>query len=129
TQTATAGPYLSVRRPRFIRVRNVERIGRIEDVDLGVFGTFAAFAAPRAWGYDHNGVGGSLGIGIGTRIPSGFARFGVRGSMLQTSEGTDSATFDAAATLVSQGGERHLLVLHGSGGVQRNIVPGREFDI
>jgi hypothetical protein len=129
TQTVTAGPYVSVRRPRFIRVRNVERIGRIEDVDLGAFGTLAVFAAPEAWGYDHNGVGGSLGVGIGTRIPFGFARFGVRGSMLQTSEGTDSATFDAAATLVGQRGERHLLVLHGSGGVQRNIVPGREFDL
>lgn len=129
TQTATAGPYVTVRRPRFIRVRNVERIGRIEDVDLGALGTLALFAAPEAWGYEHNGIGASLGVGIGTRIPFGFARFGVRGSMLQTSEGTDSATFDAAATLVGQRGERHLLVLHGSGGVQRNLVPGREFDL
>jgi hypothetical protein len=129
TQTATAGPYISVRSPRFIRVRNVERMGRIEDVDLGTFGTMALFAAPEAWGYARNGIGGSLGVGIGTRIPFGFARFGVRGSMLQTSEGTDSATFDGAATLVGQPGERHLLVLHGSGGVQRNIVPGREFDL
>ena len=129
TRTATAGPYVAVRRPHFIRVRNVERIGRIEDVDLGAFGTLVVLAAPGAWGYERNGIGGSLGVGIGTRIPSGFARFGVRGSMLQTSEGTDSATFDAAATLVGQRGERHLLVLHGSGGVQRNIIPGREFDL
>ena len=129
TRTATAGPYVAVRAPRFIRVRNVERIGRIEDVDLGAFGTLALFAAPRAWGYDRNGIGSSLGVGIGTRIPSGFARFGVRGSMLQTSEGTDSATVDGAGTVVAQRGERHLLVLHGSGGVQRNIVPGREFDL
>lgn len=129
TQTATAGPYVAVRAPRFIRVRNVERIGRIEDVDLGVFGTLALFAAPEAWGYARNGAGASLGIGIGSRLPFGFARLGLRGSMLQTSEGTDSATFDGAATVVAQRGERHLLVLHGSGGVQRNIVPGREFDL
>ncbi len=129
THTLVAGPYVSMRTPRYIRVRNVERIGRTEDVDLGRFATVSLLAVPKAWGSELNGIGGSLGASIGTRIPSGFVRFSVRGALLQTSAGTDTATAEASATLVSQRGEQHLLVLHGSGGVQRNVIPGREYDI
>jgi len=129
TRSATAGPYLTVRAPRYIRVYNVERIGRVEDVDLGAFGTVSLLAAPAAWGYERNGVGGSLGAGVGVRLPGGFARFGVRGTILQTAERTDSATIEGVATAASQRGERHLAVFHGSAGLQRNAVPGREFDL
>ena len=129
TRTATAGPYIAVRAPRFIRAQNVERIGRTEDVDLGPFATLTLLAAPEAWGYERSGLGMSLGAGLGTRFPGGFVKFGVHGSLLQTSEGTDSASADGYATLAGQRGERHLLVMHGSAGVQRNQIPGREFDI
>ena len=129
TQSATAGPYVALRAPHYIRVRNVERIGRIEDVDLGAFATLVVLAAPEAWGYARNGIGSSLGAGIGTTFPGGFARFGVRGSLLQTTDGTDSASVDGSVTVVGQRGPRHLVVVHGSGGLQRNQVQGREFDI
>jgi hypothetical protein len=129
SQTATAGPYLAVRMPRYIRVWNVERIGRVEDVDLGPFTTVALLAAPAAWGYERNGIGGSLGAGVGVRFPGGFARLGVRASALLTADGTDSATVEGATTVVAQRGERHLSVLHGSAGRLRNVVPGREFDL
>lgn len=129
TQSATAGMYVAVRAPRYIRVQNVERIGRVEDVDLGPFATVAILAAPTMWGYDRDGIGASLGAGMGVISHGIFLRTGVRASMLQTAEGTDSATVEAAATLVGQRGERHLVVLHGSGGRQHNPVPGREFDL
>ena len=129
TRSATAGPYLAVRRPRYIRVWNVERIERVEDVDLGPFATVAVLAAPSAWGYERNGIGASLGAGFGLLFPGGFARFGVRSSTLRTSGGTDSATVEGATTIVAQRGERHLTVLHGSAGRQWNVVPGREFDL
>ncbi|HEX6316109.1 MAG TPA: hypothetical protein VFZ73_14665 [Gemmatimonadaceae bacterium] len=129
TRTATAGPYVALRAPRFIRMHNVERIGRVEDFDLGFFATATLLAAPAAWGYDRNGIGGSLGMGIGVPLPGGFARFGVRGSILETAAGTDTASVDAAATTVLQRGERHLTVLHASAGLQHDVVPGREFDI
>jgi hypothetical protein len=129
TQSATAGPYVAMRAPRYIRVRNVERIGRIEDVDLGSFVTVALLAAPSAWGYGRNGIGASLGAGVGVRLPVGFARFGLRASALQTNEGTDTATVEGAGTFVARRGERHLVVLHGSGGLQHNAIAGREFDI
>ena len=129
TRSATAGPYLAVRRPRYIRAYNIERLERVEDIDLGAFATVTLLAAPQAWGYDRNGVGGSLGTGVGVPFPGGFARFGFHASALQTSEGTDSATIEGATTVVAQRGERHLVVLHGSAGRQRNAVPGREFDL
>lgn len=129
TRTATAGPYVAIRAPRYLRAYNVERIGRVEDVDIGAFVTLALLAAPAAWGYDRNGVGASLGAGTGFRIPGGFVRLGARGSLLQTEDGTDSATVEGAGTYVSQRGERHLVVLHGSGGRQHNPIPGREFDL
>jgi hypothetical protein len=129
TRSATAGPYLAVRRPRFIRAYNIERLERVEDFDLGFFTTVTLLAAPSAWGYDRNGIGASLGSGIGLQFPGGFARFGVRASALQTAEGTDTATVEGAATLAGQRGQHHLVVLHGSAGRQRNAVPGREFDL
>lgn len=129
TRTAVVGPYLSARVPRYIRVRNVERMERTEDIDLGVSANAALLAAPSAWGYRRNGVGASLGVAVGVRLPTGFARLGASGSILQTSEGTDSATVLAAGTIIAQPGLRHLVVLHASGGMQRNAVPGREFDL
>jgi hypothetical protein len=129
TTLSTAGTYLAIRRPRFIRMHNVERIGRTEDFDLGAFATVTLLAAPAAWGYERNGIGTSLGMGIGLRLPGGFARLGLRSSILQTTEGTDTASVDGSLTAVLQRGERHLTVMHASGGRQHNVVPGREYDM
>lgn len=129
TATATAGPYLSLRVPRFLRVRNVTSMNRVEDVDLGASLTAGLLLAPAAWGYDRSGLGVSLGAGLGARLPGGFARLGLRLSALQTRAGTDSASLEAASAVVLQPGPRHLLVAHASGGVLRNPAPGAEFDL
>jgi hypothetical protein len=129
TRTGAAGPYVAIRRPRFIRVWNVERIGRVEDIDLGSFATVSLLAAPAAWGYDRNGIGGSATAGVGIPFPGGFMRIAGRASGLETSEGTDSATVEGMMSFVGQRGEKHLFVMHGSTGMQHNVVPGREFDL
>lgn len=129
SRTAAAGPYLSARAPRFIRVRNVERMGQVEDIDLGPSVSATLLAAPAAWGYARDGIGASLGVSGGLRLPAGFARAVLRASTLETGAGRDSATVEGAATVVSQPGERHLAVLHASAGRQWNPVPGREFDL
>ena len=130
TRSGTAGPYIAARAPRFIRVRNFERIGRIEDFDLGPFASLTLLAAPEAFGYERNGIGAALGVGTGLRLPGGtFARMNIRASGLQTVDGTDSATVEGAVSFAGQRGERHLVVLHSSGGMQKNPVPGREFDL
>jgi hypothetical protein len=130
TRSGTAGPYIAARAPRYIRVRNIERIGRIEDIDLGPYATLTLLAAPAAWGYERNGIGAALGAGTGLRLPGEtFARINLRASTLQTSDGTDSATVEGALSFAGQRGEKHLTVLHASGGMQKNPVPGREFDL
>ena len=129
TVTLTAGPYVTRRAPRFFRVRNVIHMDRVEDVDLGTSASFGILLAPAAWGYQRSGIGVSLGGGIGVRLPSGFGRLGVRVSALQTAEGTDSASAEAAGSIVLQPGPRHLIVAHASGGVLRRPAPGREFDL
>lgn len=129
SRTAAAGPYVAVRKPRFIRVWNVERIGRVEDIDLGAFATMSVLAAPAAWGYQRNGVGGALAAGVGIPLPGAFIRIAARASALETTEGTDSATVEGAVNFVGQRGEKHLFVMHGSMGLQHNVVPGREFDL
>ena len=129
TRTAAAGAYVAVRRPRFIRVWNVERIGRVEDIDLGSFATVSLLGAPAAWGYERSGIGGSVQAGVGVPFPGGFMRIAARASGLETSEGTDSATVEGMLSFVGQRGEKHLFVMHASTGVQHNVIPGREFDI
>ena len=129
TRTGAAGPYIAIRKPRFIRVWNVERIGRVEDIDIGSFATISLLAAPAAWGYARNGIGGSATAGIGIPFPGGFIRVAARASGLETSEGTDSATVEGMMSFVGQRGEKHLFVMHGSAGRQHNAIPGREFDL
>jgi hypothetical protein len=129
TRTAAAGSYISIRKPRFVRVWNVERIGRVEDVDLGAFATMSLLVAPAAWGYQRNGIGGSIAAGVGIPLPGAFIRLSVRASGLETSDGTDSSTVEGAVNFVGQRGEKHLFVMHGSTGVQHNAIPGREFDL
>lgn len=129
TRTVAGGPFLALRAPRYIRVRDVERIGQVEDIDLGASLLATVLAAPRAWGYGTNGVGVSLGVSAGVRLPAGFARAALRASTLETGAGRDTATVEGGVTIVAQPGARHLGVLHASAGRQWNAVPGREFDL
>ncbi len=128
TITAAAGPTLGVRRPHYIRMHNYQTMGRVEDVDLGAWMQSEILAAPRAWGYDRDGVGAAVTAGIGHRIPSGFVQIVGGANALVTSQGTDSASAGASAVLVMQAGPRHLLVAHAGAGLLRNQFPGGEFD-
>jgi len=129
TVTLTAGPYVSMRAPRYVRVRNVAQMDRTEDVDLGPALSAGILAAPVAWGYERAGVGFLFSGSIGTTLPTGFARLGARVSGLQTSAGTDSSSAEAATNVVLQPGPHHLIVLHASGGLLRHPSPGYEFDL
>jgi hypothetical protein len=129
TVTAASGPFVSVRRPRFIVVRNVNTVGRVEDVELGVQLRGSLLAAPRAWGYERDGVGASVGIVLGQRIPSGFAFLQAGANALRTGAGTDSATAHASTTVVLQRTDRHLFVGYASIGALKNPQPGAEFDL
>ncbi len=123
-----AGPYVALRRPRYIRTRNVTLMDRTEDIDIGPFGNVGILLAPGT--RDHEaGVGARSAAGFGALLPGGFARARMEASVLRTRAGTDSASLEAMVSWVAQPGPRHLVILHASGGMLRHPMPGREFDL
>jgi len=129
TITVSAGPYLALRRPRYIQMHNYEAMGRIEDVDLGASARADVAVAPAAWGYERNGVGGRLAASAGLRVPAGFAQLGASASGLRTSAGTDSSTLDASLLTVVQPNELHLIVARVAAGQLNNPPFGTEYDL
>jgi len=129
TITVAVGPYVALRRPRYIQVRNYEAMGRLEDVDLGPALRTDVTAAPSAWGYARNGIGGRLAASAGTRVPAGFAQVGAMVSGLRSSEGIDSSSVDASLLTVVQPNDSHLLVGRVAGGQLNNPPFGSEYDL
>ena len=127
--TVAAGPYVSARRPRYIQVRNYEAMGRVEDVDLGVAVRADVAAAPKAWGYDGDGVGGRLAASAGLDLPSGFALLGASAGGLRSSAPRDSATIEGSVLVVSQPNDVNLLVARAAAGRLENAPFGTEYDI
>jgi hypothetical protein len=129
TITVAAGPYIALRRPRYIQMRNYEAMGRIEDVDLGPSARADVAVAPAVWGYERNGVGGRLAASAGLRVPAGFAQLAASASGLRTSAGTDSSTLDASLLTVVQPNELHLIVARVAAGALDNPPFGTEYDL
>jgi hypothetical protein len=129
TITVAAGPYFAVRTPRYIRVRNFEAMGRVEDVDLGPSLRADAVLAPKAWGYDRDGVAGRIGASVGATIPTGFVQFGGSGGGLHSSAGTDSSSLEVYALAVAQPNASHLFVTNVARGWLNDPPFGAEYDI
>jgi hypothetical protein len=129
TITVAAGPYVAARRPRYIQVRNYEAMARVEDVDLGPAVRADVVAAPKAWGYEGDGVGGRLAASAGLELPSGFALLGASAGGLRSSAPRDSATIEGSVLAVSQPNEVHLLVARAAAGRLENAPFGTEYDI
>jgi outer membrane protein assembly factor BamA len=130
TVRVAAGPYLSLRRPHYIQVRNYEAMARVEDVDLGPSVRVDIAAAPRAWGYDAGGgVGGRLAASAGFPFPTGFAEVGATVSGLRSSAARDSSTLEASALAVAQPNALHLLVGRVAAGKIENQPFATEYDI
>ena len=129
TITVSMGPYVSVRRPRYIQAHNYEAMGRVEDVDLGPSVRADVLLAPSAWGYDRNGIGGRLTASAGTRVPAGFAQAGATLSGLRSSTGVDSSSVEASLLTVVQPNDSHLLVGRVAGGQLNNPPFGAEYDL
>lgn len=127
--TAAFGPWVEYRHVQYLSTRGYEAFGRDEDVDLGLTVRLAAAIAPGPWGYPHGGIGPSLTLATGQRIPVGFVLEHFEANGLLTSVGVDSGAITAGVTAVFQAGERHMAVLHADGGVRSNPYPGEEFDL
>ena len=129
TVTGAVGPYLVWNRGRFLVARGYAGFAREEDVDLGTTVRVGLQFAPKAFGYDRNGLGPEVGGRVGASLPGGFAYIDAVANGLFTSAGLDSGAVQLAGTVVVQPARRHVAVLHVEGGWLEDPVPGEEFDL
>jgi hypothetical protein len=129
TVTGSVGPYLVWNRARFLVARGYAGFAREEDVDLGTTVRVGLQLAPKAFGYERNGIAPDVGGRVGASLPGGFAYIDALANGLLTGEGIDSGAVQLGGTVVLQPGPRHVAVLHVEGGWLKNPVPGQEFDL
>lgn len=129
TVTGAVGPYLVWNRADFLVTQGVVGFAREEDVDLGTTVRAGAMLAPKAFGYDRDGIAPLLTARIGARIPGGFGFLeGVAGG-LYNSAGLDSGSVVLAGTAVLKSRPGHVAIAHVEGGWQKDPLPGAEFDL
>jgi hypothetical protein len=129
TTTGAVGPYLWVSRASFLVVHNFRSFTREEDVDLSSAFLVGAYAAPKAFGYDRDGLGLQGNAGTGLRTPGGFLTIRANATGLVSSAGLDSGTVRLTGMWLVQPARAHALVVLGQLGWQENPVPGEEFDL
>ncbi len=129
TVTGAVGPYVTWNRASFLVTRGVAGFAREEDVDLGLTVRLGLLVAPKAFGYDRDGVAPLLAARAGARVPGGFGYLEALANGLYDSAGLDSGSVQLAATAVLQPGPHHLGILHVEGGWLKDPVPGAEFDL
>jgi hypothetical protein len=127
--TGAFGPYLAWNRANFLVTHGVSGFAREEDVDLGMTVRAGVNFAPRAFGYDRNGIAPLVTARVGAKIPGGFGYLeGLAGGMYN-SAGLDSGVVELAATGVLKPTRGHVGVVHVEAGWIENPLPGAEFDL
>lgn len=127
--TGVAGVFLEALHPRYVEVTHYNGFAREEDIDLSPRVLLGLVVAPAGFGYERNGVGVGVDIAGGLGTPAAFARLRAGASALLTAEGVDSGQVRAGLTLASRLVPRQATVLHVEVGVQKDPVPGGEFDL
>jgi hypothetical protein len=127
--TGAFGPYLVWNRAHFLVTQGVSGFAREEDVDLGTTVRVGANLAPRALGYERDGIAPLVIARVGARIPGGFGYLeGLAGGMY-SSAGLDSGSVELAATGVIKPVRGHVGIVHVETGWIENPLPGSEFDL
>jgi hypothetical protein len=129
TVLGSFGPYLIWNRARFVVTSGYAGFAREEDVDLGLTIRAGLQLAPRAFGYDRDGIGPAFSGRIGARLPRGFAYVDAIANGLYTAAGLDSGSVLLSGTVVIQPGARHVALMHLEGGWLADPLPGEEFDL
>jgi hypothetical protein len=129
TVTAAVGPFITWNRASFLVARGYAGFAREEDVDLGATVRFGILAAPKAFGYDRDGIAPLVTARVGGHVPLGFAYLEALAGGLYDSAGLDSGSVQLAATTVFQPTRHQVGILHVEGGWIKNPLPGSEFDL
>jgi hypothetical protein len=129
TVTGAVGPYLTWSRARFLVTRGYAGFAREEDVDLGLTVRAGLLVAPKAFGYERDGIAPLVSGRLGVQVPGGFGYLEALAGGLYDTAGLDSGSVQLAATAVLQPGPRQVGILHIEGGWMEDPVPGAEFDL
>lgn len=129
TVTGAAGIYLEARHTNIPKVHGFQSFGVDELVDLSNVARFTLLAAPRAFGYERDGIAPGLGARTGIRFRAGFAYADLVASGLFTRAGLDSGQVLLGGTAALIPAVRHQVLLHAEAGVLERPVPGSEFDL
>jgi hypothetical protein len=127
--TGAFGPYLTWNRARFLVTEGVAGFAREEDVDLGTTVRAGFNLAPKAFGYERDGIAPLVTGRVGAVIPGGFGYLEALAGGLYTSAGLDSGVVQIAATAVTKPFPGHVAILHAETGWLENPLPGSEFDL
>ena len=127
--TGAFGPYLTWNRARFLVTQGVAGFAREEDVDIGATVRAGFTLAPKAFGYERDGIAPLVSARVGTVIPGGFGYLEAVAGGLYTSAGLDSGQVQLAATAVTKPFRGHVAILHAETGWLENPLPGAEFDL
>ncbi len=129
TITGAGGVFLQWRRARFLVSRGLQGFAREEDIDVSTSLGAGLMVAPRAFGYDDDGLAPFLSLQSGFGRPGSFVQLSAIAEGRYTSAGLDSGAVHLAGTAYFQPGPRHLAVLHGSVGWMERPAPAAEFDL
>jgi hypothetical protein len=127
--TGAFGPYLTWNRARFLVTEGVAGFAREEDVDLGTTVRAGFNLAPKAFGYERDGIAPLVTARVGAVIPGGFGYLEGLAGGLYTSAGLDSGVVQLAATAVTKPFPGHVAILHAEAGWLEDPLPGAEFDL
>ena len=129
TVTGAFGPYLVWNHARFLVTEGVAGFGREEDVDIGTTLRLGFNLAPKAFGYDRDGIAPLASARVGMVIPGGFGYLEALAGGLYNSAGLDSGAVQVGATMVTKPFQGHVAVVHAEAGWLKDPLPGAEFDL
>jgi hypothetical protein len=88
-----------------------------------------AYATPKAFGYEENGIALSGGMQAGLRTPGGFAAVRATATARYISAGLDTGSVRLTGLWMAQPARLHTLALLAQMGWLKGPVPGDEFDL
>jgi hypothetical protein len=107
----------------------LEGFGREQDIDVSTVVGVGLSASPKGFGYGEDGVTPSLALKTGFGEPSRFMVLSGSTVGRLTHAGLDSGSVHLSATAYLLPGARHMAVVHGAMGWQKDPAPGGEFDL
>jgi hypothetical protein len=125
----TVSLWVETSRARFVEVEEFRAIGRPEDVDLSPDLRIGLLAAPRAFGYEHSGVGLELAGRLGVPLGHGFAMVNAAANGLYAGGGLDSGRVSVSGTMLVRPAHQVAVLLHARSAWQENPAPGEEYEL